>query len=153
MAPASLATSAPATPPGGPAATLASPPADGSSQSELTSAPGSGRALSAPGSGRLEVNSSDPSGRKRGLPSPSADLVSRRAGPPRVSIRQMLVRYFLASGLSVCTVAASQLPSGDSRSAPTRGIATNSPRSRSGVDGFVARPPSAGVSALTIAPG
>ena len=83
----------------------------------------------AAGSGRLEVNSSDPSGRKRGLPSPSADLVSRRAGPPCASIRQMLVRYFFLSALSVCTAAASQVPSGASRSAVTRGSATKSPRS------------------------
>ncbi|HEX2745592.1 MAG TPA: hypothetical protein VHO07_18530 [Streptosporangiaceae bacterium] len=122
------------TPPGSAASTLASPPADGRSQSELTSAPEpSGRALAAPGSGRREVNSSDPSGRKRGLLSPSADLVSRRAGPPWVSIRQMLVRYFFRSALSVCTVAASQFPSGDSRSVPTRGTATNSVSSPNGV--------------------
>ena len=75
------------------------------------------------------MNRSSPSGRKPGLPSPSADLVSLLAGPPWGSIRQMLVRYFFLSGLRVCTVAASQEPSGDSFSDPTRGIAMYSARS------------------------
>jgi hypothetical protein len=97
----------------------------------------------------LEVNSSDPSGRKRGLPSPSADRVSRRPGPPCASIRQMLVRYFFWSALSVCTAAASQVPSGASRSAVIRGIATKFLRSW---NGFVVPSPSA-VSAVTVAPG
>jgi hypothetical protein len=115
------------TPPGSAATTRASPPAAGRSQSAATSlASGS---FFAAGSARLEVNSSDPSGRKRGLPSPSADLVSRRAGPPCASIRQMLVRYFFLSALRVCTAAASQDPSGASRSAVTRGSATKSPSS------------------------
>ena len=144
--PASLATSAAVTPPGRAATTRASPPAAGSSHSAATSspepAPPSGPVFFRPGSGRLEVNSSDPSGRKRGLPSPSADRVSRRAGPPWVSIRQMLVRYFFLSALSVCTAAASQVPSGASRSAATRGIATKSLRSWKGVE-----------PALTLAPG
>ena len=82
------------------------------------------RAGPAPGSGRREVNSSDPSGRNRGLASPSADRVSRRGGPPPGSIRHRLVRYFFPSALRVCTAAASQLPSGDSRSDPIRGMAT-----------------------------
>ena len=125
--PASLATSAAVTPPGSAATTRASPPAAGSSQSAATSlASGS---FFAAGSARLEVNSSDPSGRKRGVPSPSADLVSRRAGPPCASILQMLVRYFFLSALRVCTAAASQDPSGASRSAVTRGSATKSPSS------------------------
>ncbi len=145
MAPLPRAASTAATPPGRAAITLASPPAAGSSHSELTSsAEPLVWALPTPGSGRFEVNSSDPSGRKRGLPSPSADRVSRRAGPPCVSIRQMLVRYFFRSALSVCTAAASQLPSGASRKAPTRGMAAKSLRSPNGV----------GVSALTVtAPG
>ena len=59
--------------------------------------------------------------------SPSGDLVSRTgslalAGP--AGIRQMLVTYVFRSGARVWTTAASQLPSGDSRSAVTRGIAT-----------------------------
>ena len=102
------------------------------------------------GSGRLEVKSSDPSGRKRGLPSPSAERVSRRAGPPRASIRQMLVRYFFLSALSVCTAAASQVPSGASRSAPTRGIATKSLSSWNGVEGVEGV--EGVVPALTVAP-
>ena len=122
MAPVSLATSAALTPPGGAAMILASPPPGGSSHSAAAS-PSLLGAL-APGSGRLEVNNSDPSGRNRGLASPSADRVSLRDGPPWVSIRQMLVRYVFRSGLSVCTAAASQLPSGASRNAPIRGIAT-----------------------------
>ena len=127
IAPASLATSAAVTPPGSAATTRASPPAAGSSQSAATSlASGS---FFAAGSARLEVNSSDPSGRKRGVPSPSADLVRRRAGPPCASILQMLVRYFFLSALRVCTAAASQDPSGASRSAVTRGSATKSPSS------------------------
>ena len=65
-----------------------------------------------------------PSGRNRGFPSPLADLVSLRGGPPAVSIRQMLVMYFFLSGLSDWTVAASQVPSGASRNPVTRGIAT-----------------------------
>ena len=124
MPPASRATSAPDMPPGSAATTPASPPPADSSHSEAASA-----ASSLAGSWRLEVNSSEPSGRNRGLPSPSADLVSRRAGPPATSIRQMLVRYFFLSGLRVCTVAASQVPSGASRSAPVRGMATKSVRS------------------------
>src|SRR5271165_1244015 len=133
--PASLATSTAVTPPGRAATTRASPPAAGSSHSAATSSESPlGPVLFRPGSGRLEVNSSDPSGRKRGLASPSADRVSRRAGPPWVSIRQMLVRYFLASALSVCTAAASQVPSGASRSVATRGIATKSLRSWNGVE-------------------
>jgi hypothetical protein len=36
----------------------------------------------------------------------------------------MLVTNFFLSLLSVCTLAASQLPSGDSRSPVTRGMAT-----------------------------
>ena len=64
---------------------------------DLGAAP-SRRAWPAPGSGRLEVNSSDPSGRNRGLASPSADRVSRRGGPPPGSIRHRLVRYFFRSG-------------------------------------------------------
>lgn len=128
IAPASLATSAAVTPPGSAATTRASPPAAGNSQSAATS-PESGSFFAPAGSGRLEVNSSDPSGRKRGLPSPSADLVGRRAGPPCASILQMLVRYFFLSALRVCTAAASQVPSGVSRSAVTRGTATKSPRS------------------------
>jgi hypothetical protein len=36
----------------------------------------------------------------------------------------MLLTYFLRSSLSVCTTAASQVPSGASRSAVTRGIST-----------------------------
>src|SRR6516165_11026319 len=148
--PASLAASAAATPPGSAATTLASPPPGGSSHSAATSAGGpSFPDLSAPGSGRPDVNSRDPSGRNRGLASPSADRVSRRGGPPSVSIRQMLVRYFFRSALSVCTAAASQLPSGDSRSAVTRGIATKAARSWNGV---VVRLPSAGDSALTVTP-
>ena len=127
IAPASLATSAAVTPPGSAATTRASPPTAGSSQSAATS-PASGSFFAA-GSARQEVNSSDPSGRKRGLPSPSADLVSRRAGPPAASILQMLVRYFFLSALRVCTAAASQVPSGASRSAATRGSATKSPSS------------------------
>ena len=127
IVPASLATSAAVMPPGSAATTRASPPAAGSSQSAATS-PASGSFFAA-GSARLEVNSSDPSGRNRGLPSPSADLVRRRAGPPWASIRQMLVRYFFLSALRVCTAAASQDPSGASRSAVTRGSATKSPSS------------------------
>ena len=127
--PASLATSAAVTPPGSAATTRASPPDAGSSQSAATSPRSPSGLVAAAGSGRLEVNSSDPSGRKRGLPSPSADLVSRRAGPPCASILQMLVRYFFLSALRVCTAAASQVPSGASRSAVTRGSATKSPRS------------------------
>ena len=126
--PASLATSAAVTPPGSAATTRASPPAAGSSQSAATSPLASGSFFAA-GSARLEVNSSDPSGRKRGVPSPSADLVRRRAGPPCASILQMLVRYFFLSALRVCTAAASQDPSGASRSAVTRGSATKSPSS------------------------
>ncbi len=148
MPPASLATSAALTPPGSAATTRASPPAAGSSQSAATSPlspflgwPGSG------GRARPEMNSSDPSGRKRGLPSPSADRVSRRAGPPCGSIRQMLVRYFFLPALSACTAAASQVPSGASRSAATRGSATNPARSWKGVEG-VAGP----ASALTVSP-
>jgi hypothetical protein len=130
MVPAWLATSAAAIPPGSLAIGLASPSPAGSSHSEAPSeVVPSCRALSAPGSGRFEVNSSDPSGRKRGLASPSADRVSRRAWPPCGSIRHTLVRYFLPSALRVWIAAASQLPSGDSRSAPIRGIATKSPRS------------------------
>jgi hypothetical protein len=45
-------------------------------------------------------------------------------GPPAASIRQMLVTYFFLSGLSDWTVAASQLPSGDSRRPVIRGMAT-----------------------------
>jgi hypothetical protein len=37
-------------------------------------------------------------------------------------IRQMLVLNFLPSGSGCCTVAASQVPSGESRSPVTRGI-------------------------------
>ena len=151
MAPLSLATSAAATPPGSAVTTLASPPAAGSSHSELTFPPEEARrAAPAPGSGRFEVKSSDPSGRKRGLPSPSADLVSRRDGPPWGSMRQMLVRYFFRSALSVCTVAASQLPSGDNRRPVIRGTAAKSVRS---ANGLVFLPPSEGVSALTGTPG
>ena len=117
------------TPPGSAATARASPPAAGSSQSAATSPESPSGPFVAAGSGRLEVNSSDPSGRNRGLPSPSADLVSRRAGPPCASIRQMLVRYFFLSALSVCIAAASQVPSGASRSAVTRGSATKPARS------------------------
>src|SRR3984885_7476251 len=150
MVPASLATSAAAIPPGSLTTGLASPSPAGSSHSAATSgAAPSCRAWSAPGSGRLEVNSSDPSGRKRGLASPSADLVSRRGGPPPGSIRQTLVRYFLPSALRVWMAAASQPPSGESRSAPIRGIATKSPRSWNGV----VVPLPAAQSALTFTPG
>jgi hypothetical protein len=107
-------------PPGSAATRRASPPPGGSSQSAVSSS-----ASWSPGAlpGRLEVNSSAPSGRNRGLPSPSADRVSRAGGPPPVSIRQMLLTYFLPSGLSDWTVAASQPPSGASRSPETRGMA------------------------------
>ena len=112
-------------PPGRAAACLASPPPAGSSQSAAWS-PAS-RPLSAlsgrSGSGRLVVNSSAPSGRNLGFPSPSADLVSLAGGPPAVSIRQMLVMYFFLSGPRDWTAAASQVPSGASRNSVTRGIA------------------------------
>ena len=122
----------PVTPPGGAVILLASPPAAGSSQraslSLAGSAPGGWPAGPAAGSGRLETNSSEPSGRNAGLPSPSALRVSRAGWLPgpagRVSIRQMLLTNFLPSASIVCTVAASQLPSGASRSAVRRGIAT-----------------------------
>ena len=101
---------------------LASPPWAGSRHSAGFSALSSPSAAS--GSARLETNSSVPSGRNRGLPSPSADRVSRAGRPPAASIRQMLVTYFFLSGLSDWTVAASQLPSGDSRRPVIRGMAT-----------------------------
>ena len=142
--PLAAATSAAATPPGSVATTRASPPPGGSSHSFAPSAAAPSGLL--PGSGRREVNSSEPSGRNRGLASPSADLVSRRGGAPWVSIRQMLVRYFLPSALSVCTAAASQLPSGASRSAATRGMARKSVRSPTAV---AAVRPSSPVPALT----
>lgn len=70
------------------------------------------------------MNSSEPSGRNSGLDSPSADRVSRTGAPPPGSIRQMLLLNFFPSWLRAWTAAASQLPSGDSRSAVSRGIAT-----------------------------
>ena len=123
------------TPPGRSATWTASPPAAGSRHKAAwppaaavapcgPSAP-SGSLACRPG--RLEMNRSDPSGRNRGFVSPSGDRVSR-TGPPSLAavagIRQMLVTYVFRSGASVWTAAASQLPSGDSRSAVTRGIAT-----------------------------
>ncbi len=73
------------------------------------------------------MNRSDPSGRNRGLVSPSGERVSR-TGPPALAgaagIRQMLVTYVFRSGARVWTAAASQPPSGDSRSVVTRGMAT-----------------------------
>ncbi len=147
MVPAPRAASAAVTPPGRAAMTLASPPPGGSSHRAAVSA--DTPSWLAPGSGRLDVNSSDPSGRNRGLASPSADRVSRRAGPPPGSTRHRLVRYFFPSALSVCTAAASQSPSGDNRRAVTRGIAANSVRSWNGV---VVLSPSAAASALTVAP-
>jgi hypothetical protein len=101
----------------------ASPPPGGRSQSAVPLSSASCLPFLRSGSGRLEVKSSAPSGRKCGLPSPSADLVSLAGGPPPVSIRQMLVTYFFLSALSDCTVAASQLPSGDSRSPVSLGMA------------------------------
>ncbi len=142
------------TPPGGAAIRRASPPPAGSNHSAGLSwptspsgpparAPGARRAVT--GSGRLETNSTEPSGRNSGPPSPSALRVSRTGPPgagaaraggppgpgspsartasPGTAIRQMLVTYF-GSLPTVCTAAASQDPSGDNRSAVTRGIAT-----------------------------
>src|SRR5260370_40215690 len=75
------------------------------------------------------MNSSEPSGRKTGLASPSTDLVSRCAGPSAVSIRQMLLMYFFLPEDSVAIVAASPLASGDSSNDVALGKARNSPRS------------------------
>src|SRR5258708_6342940 len=97
------------TPPGGAATWQASPRPGGRSKSaDLAGA--SALSVLAPGAGRLEVNSSEPSGRNSGPDSPSADRVSRAGGAPLVSIRQMLVTYLLGSGPRLCTTAASQLP-------------------------------------------
>src|ERR1700761_9766328 len=87
------------TPPGRVVTGRASPAPLGSSQRAVSSPAPPPLPLPAPsGAGRLEVNSSEPSGRNRGLPSPSAERVSLRAGPPAVSTRQMLETYFLPSG-------------------------------------------------------
>ena len=77
--------------------------------------------------GRFAANSSEPSGRNRGLPSPSAPRVSRTGACPGspTSTRQMLVTYLSGSPAAVWTPAASQLPSGDSRSEVSRGIEAN----------------------------
>ncbi len=79
------------------------------------------------GAGRADRNTSEPSGRKAGLSSPSADRVSRAgrgpACPGPAGIRQMLGLNVRPSALSADTQAASQLPSGDSRSPVTRGSA------------------------------
>jgi hypothetical protein len=65
-----------------------------------------------------------PSGRKAGLSSPSADLVSRTAARSApVSTRQMLGLKVRPSGARADTVTASQLPSGASRSPLSRGRA------------------------------
>jgi hypothetical protein len=58
---------------------------------------------------------------------------------PLASTRQMLVTYFFRSELRICTLPASQLPSGDSRSAVTRGMATYSRRSWKEVGTLVRR--------------
>ncbi len=150
-------------PPGGPVSWHASPPPAGSSQSARFPAVPSARA--APGSlvagwplpgwplagapppggpsggaGRADRNSSEPSGRKAGLSSPSADRVSRAARPPNptyvglagspgwagpgpAGIRQILGLKVRPSALSADTLAASQLPSGDSRNPVSRGSA------------------------------
>ncbi len=76
------------------------------------------------------MNSSEPSGRNSGPASPSAERVSLAGGAPPGSIRQMLLVNFFPSWLRAWTAAASQLPSGDSRSAVTCGIATYSRMSR-----------------------
>ena len=73
-------------------------------------------------SGRLDTNASDPSGKNTGLPSPSALRVSRTGTPPRsVSTRQILVRYSGEVHQTVCTASATQVPSGESATEPTRG--------------------------------
>src|SRR5258708_15975321 len=139
MVPVSRAVAMPVTPAGGAAIGRAAPQHAGSSHSaglpwpmsSFPSGPLGG------GLGRLEANSSEPSARNSGAPSPSALRVSRAGGPlrpavlfglalctPATGIRQILVTYFFGSPPTVCTAAASQDPSGDSRSAVTRGIAT-----------------------------
>ncbi len=132
---ASLAAATLTTPPGGAAIGMASPPAAGSSQrAALSLAASSPAAGAAAGPWRWDMNSSEPSGRNSGLPSPSALRVRRAAGRPvpagLASIRQMLLTNFLPSASTVCTAAASQLPSGASRSAVSLGMATKSCRSR-----------------------
>ena len=114
------------TPPGGAAIRRASPPAAGSSHRAGLSTGAGPPPRPAGAAGRRAANTSEPSGRNRGLPSPSAPRVSRTgARSGAVSSRQMLVTYLRGSPAAVWTPAASQLPSGDSRSEVSRGIDAN----------------------------
>src|SRR5664280_1241967 len=112
----------PSTPPGGSATGRASPPPAGSSHSRVGSSTRS--AFFPAGSERLEVNTSEPSGRKAGAASPAADRVSRRSGrTPLGSSSHSAVTYLVRSGLSVPTDVTSRLPSGESASPAARGRA------------------------------
>ncbi len=120
IVPASAATRVAPMPPARDAITRASPPAAGSSQSSVVSS-----SSSAVGSGRAEVNSSEPSGRKTGLPSPFALRVSRRAGSlPSGSTSHSEVTKRVRFGSSVCTAVTSRVPSGDRLSPAPRGSST-----------------------------
>jgi hypothetical protein len=119
--PASRATRSRSIPAGLAATGRASPPPAGSSHSRATSSSGSASGA-ASGSSRVEVNSSDPSGRKAALASPGAERVSRRgaAWPAGSSSHRALVS-FLPSGPGVATEVTSRPPSGDRTRPATRG--------------------------------
>ena len=100
-----------------------------------------GAAVTAAGAaGRVEVNSSEPSGRNSGPLSPSALRVSRagRASARAVSTRQMLETYLPGSPATLCTPTASQVPSGASRIPVSRGTAAKALRSVNADTGLLA---------------
>src|SRR5699024_359909 len=91
----------------------ASPPSAGSTH-RAASGLSSG---SASGSGRPVPKSTDPSGRKPALPSPSVERVSRRgarppSGPGAASISHRALRKLLPSGAELLTGATRRVPSG-----------------------------------------
>ena len=119
-------------PAGGASSRRASPPSASSCQRPRrrgsSAAPCSGLAS---GSGRLDVNTSEPSGRNAAWLSPAADRVRRRgAAAPAGSTLQSAVRSDLPSGAGVATATTRRRPSGDSRSPDSRGMAEEVSKSK-----------------------